>query len=306
MRVVIAFYRWAIESKLLDMTAVPWQDRHVALTVPDKAGLSRTFAVTTTDLAISNRQQGMSSLEDRLQPLNAVQVTELLRLAGRYTSPELQLMLTFGCTTGMRLGSICDLKIETLERAAPDPHVPGVYWMSIGPAAKPAVATKYDVTGRVLLPGDLRDRALAYACGNRRKRRMGHGHDQLLFLTRAGSPYRDAGDSERSRAVNVAMSRFRRLAGGEAAWLADLKFHQTRATFATSVAGHALNVMDATSSLALVRDLLLHKDEATSLRYIKFIQSNATKISLSKEFTDMFFRLSENRFAGATKGASNA
>jgi len=292
MRVVIAFYRWLISEKLLRLNNGPWEERRVSIGVPDLAGLTRTFTVATTDLVIPNRQRGRSELEDGLTPLNADHLATLLDLAARYAPPELQLMLSFGCMTGMRLGSICDLKVESLRNAIPDPMVPDMYWLTIGPSAKPPVATKFDVSGRVLLPGPLFRQALAYAGSRRRTgRRPGPGSD-LLFLTRSGAHYRSPGDAGRSRAVNVAMTRLRSAAASEAPWITELKFHQTRATFATMVAAHALRVMDVPAAVGLVRNLLLHRDEATSLRYIKFVQGTEATASLSNEFTRLFFELS--------------
>jgi signal transduction histidine kinase len=53
--------------------------------------------------------------------------------------------------TAMRLGSICDLKVQTLEYAVPDPAAPGLYRLAVGPGASPPVHTKFGVTGQVLL-----------------------------------------------------------------------------------------------------------------------------------------------------------
>ena len=46
---------------------------------------------------------------------------------------------------------------------------------------------------------------------------------------------------------------------------------------------------DQTTAIVFVRDAMLHKDEATTWKYLKFIESEPVKEALSDEFWGLFF-----------------
>ncbi|MNL79750.1 hypothetical protein D3C87_2064230 [compost metagenome] len=46
------------------------------------------------------------------------------------------------------------------------------------------------------------------------------------------------------------------------------------------------------NALALVKNALLHKDEATTLKYIKFVEKNPAKIAMANEFSKSFLGIS--------------
>lgn len=293
MRTTIAFYSWMRATGLLSSVWPMWSEKLIGIRLTDSIGFERTITVRTTDLAIPNRKRNQDQLEDGVWPVSAEVQKAVLLLARDECSVELALMLSLGFFTGLRLGSICDLKVETIEHATPDPLDSGRFWLSVGPGACPPVATKFGVTGQVLIPAALRSALLEYCYSVRRLKRQARASvadRSLAFLTRFGNPYAKRG-AEKSPSVNVEMHRLRSLARAAAITIGDFNFHQTRATFATAVADMAIKTAGAINAIALVKDLLLHKHEATSLRYIKFIQKASIKKELANEFTRLFLGL---------------
>jgi len=291
MRNAVSFYRWARAKGLLDPDMQLWQDRAVYIQYFDAVGFERTMVQVSTDLAIPNRKRPGVLLEDGLLPVSAEDRELILDFAKNNASPELYRMLALGFFTGMRIGSICDLKIQTLKNAVPDPEAPGLMRLALGPSASPPVNTKFGVTGHVWIPRALLDDLLEYATSLRRSKRQAEaqpGDRGLLFLTRFGNPYCRR-DTEQSSAINTEMATLRR--NGVAAGLKVLKsfhFHQSRCTFATEVATLALKTTEPINAIALVKNALLHKDEATSFKYIKFIASTPAKRAAANEFTKAF------------------
>jgi hypothetical protein len=71
-------------------------------------------------------------------------------------------------------------------------------------------------------------------------------------------------------------------------FMEHFKFHQTRATYGSMLMELALGVADVKSAVAFVRDAMLHKHEATTLRYVHFVQKAPVKARISKEFAAVF------------------
>ncbi|RBA24353.1 Phage integrase family [Herminiimonas fonticola] len=291
MRNAVSFYRWVLSNGLLDSAAPLWRDKAVYIRFFDAVGFERTVVRLTTDLSIPNRTHPGLRLEDGLLPVSAEDRDALLDFAKTNSSQELYRMLALGFFTGMRLGSICDLKIQTLENAVEDPVAKGLFCINIGPGATPAVQTKFGVTGRIWIPKSLLDDLLEYAGSLRRSKRQAKApveNKELVFLTVFGNPY-GAKDSEQSSAINTEMVTFRRK--GTQAGIKVSKtfhFHQSRCTFATELATIALSTTDPINAIALVRDALLHKNEATSLKYIKFVTVTPAKQAAANEFMRAF------------------
>jgi integrase len=295
MRNAVSFYRWLVSRGLLVSETPLWRDKAAYLRFFDSVGFERTVVRVTTDLAIPNRKSPGERLEDGLMPVSAADRDALLAFAKANTTPELYRMLATGFFTGMRVGSISDLKIQTLKSAVPDPSAPGLYLLSIGPGASPPVQTKFGVTGQVWIPQALLEDLLEYAMSVRRSKRQADARPEdkdLLFLTRHGNPYCRR-DSEQSSAINTEMAGLRR-AGADAGVhvLKAFHFHQSRCTFATEIAGIALSSGDPLNAIALVKNALLHRDEATSFRYIKFVSAAPAKQAAANEFMRAFSGLS--------------
>jgi integrase len=291
MRTAIAFYRWILSRGLLEMDAPLWRDSPVYIRYFDAHGFERMLFRVSADLAIPNRKRHGIRLEGGLLPLSNEDRDSILDFSMGNAPPEIHLMLSLGFFTGMRIGSISDLKIETLHNAVPDPMAKGLFRISLGPGASPAVHTKYGVTGSILIPQALLESLLIYVQSIRRSRRqiLALREDRdLVFLTRHGNPYcRRA--SERTTAINTAMADLR-LAGKKAGIksLSNFRFHQSRCTFATEVATIAIQSGDPVNAIGLVRELLLHSTEATSYGYIKFATQTPMKVALANEFMRAF------------------
>ncbi len=289
MRAVVRFYRWLEGTTILTSEMLTPQERTVRVYRPDASGFSRTILVQSTDLAIPNRTRIGESLEGNLLPIASEDRDSLLSFIKRRGSTELHLMLCLGFFTGMRIGSICDLKVNTLLRAIRDPTTPNAHRIGVGPGATPAVATKFGITGQVWLIDAVLKSLLEYAYSSRRMSRVKKAdvsRKDLLFLTKAGRSYVENGD--RSKAINVEMHRLRRNAKTEGLSFDGFKFHQSRATFATEIARIALTNGDARTALSLVKHLLLHAHEATSLRYIRFVERTPAKIAAENAFAGTF------------------
>lgn len=288
MSTVIRFYKWMQARRLISPEKPMWEDRTVGIKFTNYFGLEHTMRVASTDLAIPNRTvAGAIKLEDGLLPVSVSAMKEILELADKTSSEELTLMLKIGFFTGLRLGSITDLKVETLKNAT---IVPEVGWrrLDVGPGARPPVSTKLSVSGSVPIPAELLAVLIAYSTSTRRLMRQAMADSterNLLFLTRYGNSF--SGDN--SRAVNVAMSRLR-LAGKKEGVkvMRGFHFHRTRATFATELMRVALKHMPVGDAIQYLRESCLHKDESTTMKYIKFIEANKAMGEAAEAFTKLF------------------
>ncbi|WP_156406189.1 site-specific integrase [Hydrogenophaga sp. Root209] len=294
MRVAIAFYRWLNGVGLLDSNWPLWQDKQVQIRFMDKVGFERSVLVTTTDLRIPNRRVIRENLEGGLLPVTIEDRDIILQFAYAYASEELFLMLVLGFFTGMRLGSICDLKVATLSQALRDPTSNELFRISIGPRARPPVATKFGVTGQVWLTRLHLERMIEYAQSSRRLKREAEAcadNKDLLFLTRFGNPYHQSG-TQKSAALNVEIYSLKKLAAKHGiSSFENFHFHQTRATYATELAKIALAVSDTAGAVAFVKDALMHKNEETTLQYIRFLEKAPIKSAASNAFTRSFLGL---------------
>ncbi|VVM71851.1 hypothetical protein PS673_01817 [Pseudomonas fluorescens] len=299
MRNVIAFYRWLRVEKLFQPEWPMWNERQMQIVVANQFGFERTMLITTTDLAIKNNKRGGETLEDGLLPVSTQDRDRILRFAKLHASEEMFLLLSLGFYTGMRIGTLCDLKLETLRKAAPDPLAEGLYRISVGPAAKPSVQTKHGVNGQIWITREHLDQLLSYCHSTRRiirESKASQHNKDLVFLTRYGNPYLKA-DGLPGSAINVEMHGLRTKAiAKQEKSLDKFRFHQTRCTYATELARILIPVSGPINALAIVKDALLHRDEATTLRYIKFVEKTPAKVAMANEFTRAF--LGSAFFAG--------
>jgi integrase len=291
MACVIQFYRWIHRNGLLSPEVTLWKARVVPIHVVDKSGFDRTILVSSTDLAIPNRSAPGETLEDGLLPISATDRDEILAFVNEHGSEEFFLMLTLGFFTGMRLGTLCDLKIQTLNRAVLDPSSPEMFWLNVGPGASPTVHTKFGVTGRIWIAQAQLEILRTYACSVRRLKREANAlpeNRDLVFITRSGNSYSEAG-ADKSVPVNVEMHKLRRAGNAHGITaLRDFHFHQSRCTFATELAHIAIRIGGHIYAIAIVKDALLHKNEATALKYIKFVEKTPIKIEMANAFTRAF------------------
>ena len=294
MRVAIKFYRWLQSTSLVSPAWPMWKEKIIGIRLVDPTGFERTLSVTTTDLRIPNRRAPVDKLEDGLLPVSGADRDSILALTRDQASEELFLMLSLGFFTGMRIGSIADLKVKTLSNALQDPLAPNLWRIELGPDARPSVATKFGVSGSIWIADVQLQALLQYCRSTRRLQResVASPRDKdLVFLTRFGNPYVSSG-SNKSGAINVEMHalRARAEASGIAA-LKNLKFHQSRCTFATELARLLLPLHGPLNVLALIKEQMLHKREATTLKYIRFVERTPAKAAAANEFTKAFLGL---------------
>lgn len=293
MRDTIAFYRWLDHTKLLVTQWPMWSERKATIIINNQYGFQRTMTIPTTDLAIKNRRRPGERLEGGLLPVSSADKELILKFSAQHANIELHLLLTLGFYTGMRIGTICDLKIETLNSAISEPGTNELYRLAVGPGAVPKVATKHGVTGQVWITKVHRDAILEYHYSPRRLLREAKAHQldkSLIFLTRHGKPYLKAGGLNNS-AINVMMFNLRKKAAAlNLKSLEHFHFHQTRCTFATELAKILIPISGSINALAIIKDALLHQDEATTLKYIKFVEKYPAKAAFANEFTRSFLK----------------
>ena len=88
----------------------------------------------------------------------------------------------------------------------------------------------------------------------------------------------------------------RRATAGGLTFMKNFKFHQTRCTFGTCLMEVALKVAPPAAAVAFVRDAMLHKDEATTMRYVRFVEQAPIKSFVSDEFTAVFSGLTDRNW----------
>ncbi|MBM5458561.1 site-specific integrase [Pseudomonas sp. P66] len=294
MGAVIRFYKWLMATKLLSPEWPAWQDRHIGIKIVDRFGLERSMGVNSTDLSIPNRRADTSSLEEGLTPVLTADVVKILKFSNEHASEELDLLLRLGFGTGMRIGTLTDLKVDTVLNAVSAFNFPGFHCLSVGPGAQPPVATKFGVTGQILISDEDLRLLKSYISSRRRLLRQAKANAEnrnLVFLTRHGTSY-VASDGNASRTVNVELGRLRK-AGLREGINAFHKFyfHRSRCTFATELARAACKALPLSDAIQLVKASMLHKDEATTIKYIKFIEQSADMAELANEFTRRFLGL---------------
>jgi integrase len=258
---------------------------------PDAFGIGRTYAVLSSELSIPNRTASSDAPEGGLMPVSATDRNRFLDFVHENASQEIFLLLSLGFFTGMRLGTLVDLKVRTLTNAFPDPRCGDLYRIEIGPGARPPVATKFGTTGQIYIPRTLLNHMLNYAKSTRRVLREAKAvpeNRDLVFLTKFGNPYAQRG-SNKSVAVNVEMHSLRKKAAGAQIEMAkDFWFHQSRATFGTELARIALKYSTSKEAISIVREALLQRNEESALHYIRFVEKTPIKIEIANEFTRSF------------------
>jgi integrase len=283
MAAVIQFYRFAQIHGFIERGSLMWRDKQVLHTFHDSFGFTRTMLRTSSELAIPNRRRPGDTLEDGLTPISPEHARDLLDFTKREGLQELHYMLSLGILSGARLETVTTLEVRHIEGAMPDQNMPGFSRMAVGPGT--GVETKNDVYGDLLVPTFLLDALKVYAYSMRRLRRqaLANGYEQQrLFLTMRGHPYAHGTFNRlmtdlRRRAVAVGMR-----------FMLTFKFHQSRATYGTMLMELALGVASVANAVAFVRDAMLHKDEATTLRYVRFVQKTPVKAAISKAFSAVF------------------
>ena len=286
MRSVVKFYRWFKDNYPTDENVEFWLDRKFSITVFNKFGFENTLKISSTDLAIHNQRDNSGiDLEGGISPINPAYVELMLDFAKANAPLEIYLMLKIGFYTGMRIGSITDLIVDTIKNFVYSQN-PSIGFLNIGPEANPPVQTKFSKTGRIIMPKTLIDELLAYAESPRRLKRIHSAEmNQILFLTNRGNKYLD----DKGKSINVAIHRLKKLALEKGRFeFNDFYFHRTRATFATVLMQYSLNHMSTSAAIQFVQSCCLHKDAQTTLKYVRFIENQEKLSKISDEYTTLF------------------
>lgn len=293
MSTVKAFYKWLLKEEILSPGFELWTEKKIRIPYEDAFGFRRHVETVQTSLDIKvSRRKNEEGLEEGLQPVSLNVRDAILDLANRRASRELFFMLSLGFWSGLRLGSICDLKIQTLENALPIHNNPALKFLSIGPHANPPVQMKLNQnsSGIVIPTGllqDLMDYAVGVERGKRIKLAKPH-HKHLLFLTKRGNPY-SSPSADRSPTVNAEMSRLKRAAREEGLRIDDFTFHWSRATFATMWAEVARNAGILHDFLPTLKRMMAHKHDRTTWRYIRWVEKEGVRSAVMDEFTRLMF-----------------
>lgn len=294
MSAVIQFYRFAQAKKLVHSQNPPWEERAVVIRYVDSVGFNRSMTRTSTNLHIPIRRRIGESLEDGLLPLSASDTKELVAYIQANESSEMGLMILIGLFTGARIGTITTLTKQSIRSARPDPQLSDIKLIRIGPGTD--VKTKFDVSGDLMFPVSLLKTIELYIESTerlKREMRTPDGDKPRVFLTRRGRPYS-------VETVDRLIEKLRKKAIAQGLTFMDrFKFHQTRATFGTQLMKLLLQVMNATNAIDFVRSAMHHKSEATTFKYIKFLESSKAKQELAEAYTRLFVGVDEYRRNGS-------
>jgi integrase len=279
MSAVVRFYRWCYREGFVGDKPL-WEDSTKVLRFYSSEGFNRTMSVVSSELSIPNRKRQGLFLEDGLLPITGEMRDKLLRYISENGDVELRLMLAIGFFTGARSGTIRTLRLRDIEGATTDPQQPGLKCIAVGPPT--TVKTKYSVSGEITFVDTLLDELEEYFYSPRRLMRQAlakKGNRTVLFLTSKGNPYSDTSFTKvmsdlRKRMVADGLKEFQ-----------SFHFHQSRATFGTELMSLALKYLpDKADAICFVRDAMLHKDESTTWKYVKFIERHPLKEKYASEF----------------------
>ena len=281
---VVRFYRWAQIMLWIDREDL-WDDRLKRVYTYDVVGFRRTLSVVSSELSIPNRKRpGGLELEGGLLPITAQARDKLLTFLLQHESDELYHMMRFGFFTGARSQTIRTLRRSSLESAQVDLTNPELFYVPVGTGTP--VKTKQGVYGRIMIPKSIINELLNYAASVGRLSRSALASPEnkdVLFLTAQGNPY-----SENTFTKLMSDLRIRLLEHGHGEYQ-NFKFHQTRATYGTMLAQLAIDTLpNITDAICFVRDAMLHKNESTTWKYIKFIEKSPLREKLSTEFFAAF------------------
>lgn len=291
MATVIQFYRYAEAHGFVGAESPLWTDRTVVVRYFDAAGFKRAMVRVSSDLSIPNRARPGAALEDGLTPLRTEHMEELLRFSAEHAPQELHLMLLTAFFTGARLETVLTMGVRNLEQAHPDPFMRGFWLLRVGPGS--GVETKFDVKGDLLVPDFLLNELKAYAHSTKRllrESKAAPAERLRLFLTVHGKAYESA-------SIARLMTDLRRSAvAAGLRFMGQFKFHQTRATYGTWLMRLALSATTEANAVALVRSAMLHKHEATTFKYVRFLGISQGKAEAAEAFNKAFTGLASRNW----------
>lgn len=288
-----ALYRWLLSEQILSPGFPLWSERKVRIAYQDVFGFQRHIQSVKTSLDIqASKRVGQAPLEDGLQPVSVEVRDAILSLAYRRCSTELFLMLSLGFWSGLRLGTVTRLKVQTIEGAVAVQNCADLKTISVGPLANPPVHMKHGQSSDgIVVPTKLLEQLLDYSVSLARGKRVALAkpeHKHVLFLSKFGNPYGSTG-SDRSATVNAEMSRLKRMARQEGLHIDDFKFHCSRATFATMWANAARANNSLHEFMPTLKRMMAHKYDRTTERYIEWVEREEVRAAVMDEYAKTMF-----------------
>lgn len=285
MNSVLAFYRWASANGYAEPRAKLFDDKKKTISFFDKVGFSRSMSVTSSELSIPNKTRTGVHLEDGLTPINESNTKILMSHLAKHRNYELYLMHKVALMSGCRHETVTTLNIDALRQAYPDATFPELMRVKVGPGT--CVQTKGDVSGEVYFSAELITELNDYFTSPEAILRRSKAKDALqktVFLTSRGNRYTNQTFGTllhrlKSELIDAGYTQF-----------GLFKFHQLRATFGTMMMRAALGAVSDTqaSAIEFVRDAMLHKDESTTWKYIKFIEKEPIEEAFLEALWKMF------------------
>jgi integrase len=285
MNSVLAFYRWSSANGYAEARAKLFDDTKKTISFFDKVGFSRSMSVTSSELSIPNRARAGARLEDGLTPINESNTKILMSYLANHRNYELYLMHKVALMTGCRHGTITTLNIDALRKAHPDATFPELMKVKVGPGT--GVQTKGDVSGEVYFAAELIAELNHYFASPEAILRRSKAKDELqkkVFLTSRGNRYTN-------QTFGTLLHRLKsELTEDGYTQFGRFKFHQLRATFGTMLMRAALVAVSDSqaSAIEFVRDAMLHKEESTTWKYIKFIEKEPVEEAFLETLWKMF------------------
>ncbi len=265
------FYIWSIRNNLLDSNShSPFELERKTFRFINSFGVQQVQSVVTSDLSISNRKVNSNSPEDGLYPIKASDRDLLFNACEGVVTHEFFLMLKLGFFSGMRIGTIIDLKVSSLQQAFDSKWMVNAKSIGVGPNF--GISTKDEVEYYPSIPTELWKELMSYCGSVRRLVRQGKATDEikdLVFITQRGDKYK-VNSNQRQ------MEKMRLIAPTLGLDLSNFYFHCTRATFGSKVVDDMMKSGHANAKiLAALMGLMGHVSSESSMRYVKFVEDGA-------------------------------
>ncbi len=293
MSVLLRFYRWAQMNSVIGDAAFEVTNSKL-VKIADRCGRDMAMKISFSNLSIKNRRVLKDRVEGGLMPVSMEYKNHILEFAYSYLSIELYYMLRIAFESGLRIDSICDLKVETLSKARADYYVPSLCWLPVGPGVSGApVATKYGVAGEVMISADLVRELKDYCKSVRRLKRESRCSESsraLIFITSHGRSY-GRNEQRDGSSINALVYHAKLKAKAVGLNFDDFHFHRARATFGVNIVQCGLECVPEiplTAVIAFTRDCLLHKNIENTMTYVRFAQNGAIKSNVANEYTKLF------------------
>lgn len=290
--VVIRFYRWLIEEKMLELDNPPWKEREAFIQTKGSYGQVGSIKIKTTDIGINIRTQRTEYDEyiydsGKLRPLSQQEQEWLLVTLHRLGNTEMTLIHMLALLCGARMQTALTFRVRHAQKereAQPELiHL-------IGPGT--GIDTKNSKRQLLHVPIWLQEKLSVYANSERaRKRRERSGYDspdQYLFLSVRGAPMYASAQGERQDTDRLRKYTPRGQAVRQ--YMTDYiipairkefdpsfsyQFHDLRATFGMNMVDEMSGLitrgeMSYARVLDFVRSRMGHESPSTTERYLKY------------------------------------